>query len=278
MIHIRALTADDLPLGMQLKEQAAWNQTEADWRRLLAMEPEGCFVAEVDGRPMATTATCIFGTVAWVAMVLVDTAMRGRGTGTALMQHALAFLDARGVRSIRLDATPLGRPVYEKFGFAPQFELARLEGTLPSAPAVAGVTTANQEDWETLLRLDREVTATDRRKWLLRLFAERPDALLVARQKGDLTGFATSRFGSRALYLGPCIASPEAGPLLFADAWRRGAGQLVYLDIPVKNKPALEMAQAQGLTVQRHLLRMCRGEMIQERVECLWASSGPELG
>ncbi len=278
MIHIRALTADDLPLGMQLKEQAAWNQTEADWRRLLDMEPEGCFVAEVDGRPVATTATCIFGSVAWVAMVLVDRMARGRGIGTALMQHALAFLDGRGVRTVRLDATPLGRPVYEKFGFVPQFELARREGTLPSAPAVVSVATANQEDWENLLRLDREVTATDRRKWLLRLFADRPDALRVIRQEGEITGFATSRPGSRALYLGPCLASPEAGPLLFTDAWHRGTGQLVCLDIPVDNKPALQMAEAQGLTVQRHLLRMCRGDLIQERVECLWASSGPELG
>src|SRR5215470_13964397 len=103
------MTVDDIPLGMRLKEQAGWNQTEADWRRFLDLEPEGCFVAELDSVPAGTTLTCTFGPVAWIAMVLVDAALRGRGIGKALMVHALDFLDRRGVRTVRLDATPLGQ-------------------------------------------------------------------------------------------------------------------------------------------------------------------------
>src|SRR5712692_11935001 len=107
MISIRRMTAADIPFGMGLKEQAGWNQTEADWQRCLELEPAGCFVAELDGTPVGTTTTCIFGPVAWVAMVLVEAAFRNRGIGTTLMRYALAFLDERGVRTVRLDATPL---------------------------------------------------------------------------------------------------------------------------------------------------------------------------
>src|SRR5438270_10324239 len=98
------MTAADVPLGLRLRGQAGWNQTEADWRRFLRLQPDGCFVAELDGAPAGTTAAFVFGPVAWVAMVLVDEAVRGRGVGTALMRHALALLDGRGVRSVRLDA------------------------------------------------------------------------------------------------------------------------------------------------------------------------------
>jgi GNAT superfamily N-acetyltransferase len=87
------MTVADVPLGMRLKEQAGWNQTEADWRRFLDLEPEGCFVAELDGQPVGTTTTCVFGSVAWVGMVLVDPAVRGRGVGRSLMKHALDWLD-----------------------------------------------------------------------------------------------------------------------------------------------------------------------------------------
>jgi GNAT superfamily N-acetyltransferase len=272
------MTILDVPLGMRLKHQAGWNQTEADWRRFLDLEPEGCFVAELDGTPVATTVVCTFGPVAWVAMVLVDAAARGRGIGTALMRHALAYLDERGVRSVRLDATPLGRPLYEKLGFVAQFELARHEGVLPSAAKATGVEPAHPEDLEELLALDRAATATDRRPLLLRLFAEQPDVVRVVRRDGRCVGFVTARLGTRALQIGPCIASVEAGPLLFADAWHRYAGEYVFIDIPTGNMRAAAMAAAQGLTVQRHLLRMCRGEGIVERVEELWASSGPEKG
>src|SRR5437764_6600293 len=99
MLHIRVMSAADIPFGMRLKQQAGWNQLEADWRRYLDLQPDGCFVAELDGQPVGTAATSLFGSVAWIALVLVDNAVRGRGIGTALMERALAFLDQRGVRT-----------------------------------------------------------------------------------------------------------------------------------------------------------------------------------
>jgi GNAT superfamily N-acetyltransferase len=278
VLCIRRMTALDVSLGMRLKSQAGWNQTEADWQRFLDLEPEGCFVAELDGVPMATTVVCTFGPVAWVAMVLVDAAVRGRGIGTELMRHALAYLDGRGVRSVRLDATPLGRPLYEKLGFVAQFELARHEGVLPPAPQATGVEPARPEDFEELLAQDRAVTATDRRLLLLRFFAEQPNAVRIVRRAGRCLAFLTARPGTRALQIGPCIAAPDVGPLLFADAWHRYAGEYVFIDIPMGNTRAVDLVAAHGLTVQRHLLRMCRGEVIVERIEELWASSGPAKG
>jgi hypothetical protein len=38
------------------------------------------------------------------------------------------------------------------------------------------------------------------------------------------------------------------------------------------------MAHRMGLTVQRHLVRMCRGQPVSELTNHIWASSGPELG
>src|SRR5438309_1879941 len=52
--RIRAMTAEDLPLGLSLSRQAGWNQTEEDWRRLFALQSDGCFVAELEGRIVAT--------------------------------------------------------------------------------------------------------------------------------------------------------------------------------------------------------------------------------
>src|SRR5437899_2322980 len=128
MMTIRLMTMDDLPLGQHLTRQAGWNQTEADWRRMLDLQPDGCFVGEGEGAPVATTTTCLFGRTAWVAAVLDEEALRRRGLGRALMQRALAFLESCGVTAVRLDATPLGRPLYEQLGFRAQFEVVRYAG------------------------------------------------------------------------------------------------------------------------------------------------------
>jgi GNAT superfamily N-acetyltransferase len=278
MIHLRPLTAADLPLGLHLSRQAGWNQTPDDWRRCLGLQPDGCFVAECDGAPAGTTTTCVFGRVAWVAMVLVEERFRRRGVGRALMEHALAFLDGQGVRTVRLDATPVGQPLYEQLGFRQQFRLDRYDGVLPpdNRPAAAGVVTAPPGQWEGLAALDAAVTRTDRRTFLLRLFAERPGLVRAVVEADGLRGFTAARIGSQALQIGPCVG--PAGAVLLEDACRRHAGRRIYLDVPEANRQAADLATARGLTVQRRLVRMCRGEPVVEREDLLWTSSGPEKG
>jgi GNAT superfamily N-acetyltransferase len=268
----------DLPLGLRLSRQAGWNQTEADWRRLLALQPDGSFAAEWQGVACGTALALLFGPVAWVAMVLVDEALRGRGIGTALMRHVLAFLDGRGIKTVRLDATPLGRPLYERLGFVEQFCLARYDGMLPPAPAVAGVETAPPKEWDQLAALDATITGTDRRRVLVSLFAEQPGQVRCFRRGGEAVGFLAARPGARATHLGPCLVDAEAGPLLLDDAGHRLAGQRVFLDVPAANAAAARWAEGRGLVVQRHLTRMVRGVAVCERLEGLWASSGPEKG
>lgn len=277
-IHIRLMTAADLPLGMRLKASNGWNQTEADWRRYLELQPDGCFVAELDDMPVGTLTTCIFGTVAWIAMVLVDADFRGRGIGKALLGHALDYLEGQGVCSVRLDATPLGQPLYEKLGFVAEYSLHRYEGTLLAAGAVAGVEPLPADQVEEVLRLDRFVTRTDRRKLLQRLVSEFPEAGRIVRQPDGMAGFCAARPGTRALQIGPCLAKGSAGYPLLEDARRRYGGMPVFMDIPTENQAAVRWAEGTGLTVQRALLRMCRGPRLDEQITALWASSGPEMG
>lgn len=285
MISVRPMTPADLDLGMRLKEQAGWNQTRADWERFLALEPDGCFVAELPGEPVGTTVTCVFGSVAWIAMVLVDERMRGQGIGGALVRHALAFADKRGATSVRLDATALGRPLYEKLGFVAQCELQRFAGVL-TPPATLETTTrramtirqAMPVDYPRLLELDRRATKIDRRKFLLRWFAERPTSVFKAEADGVLRGYLATRAGSGAIQLGPCIADEEAGGQLLAHACQKLAGEQALIDVPVEREDAAQFVSGAGLAPQRSLLRMCRGPTFIDDRSLLWASSGPELG
>ncbi len=278
MIRLRRMTAADVPFGMELKAQSGWNQTEADWQRCLALEPDGCFVAEWNGTPAGTTTTCVFSPVAWVAMVLVRPELRGRGIGKALMEHALAYLNEQGVQTIRLDATALGQPLYEKLGFIAQFTLDRFEGILPHHAPLVQVRPGRSADMGNLLDLDRKTTATDRSKLLELLISEAPAELRLVERRGQIAGFLLTRQGSNALQIGPGIADQTAGPLLLADVCSRHAGRRVYVDVPAANHEATRTVRGLGLTVQRQLTRMSRGVLIQENLETLWASSGPEKG
>ena len=273
------MTVEDVPLGRRLNDQAGWNQTEADWHRFLELQPDGCFVAELSGRPVGTTTTCIFGSIAWVAMVLVDKEARGRGIGTRLMGHALAYLDRCGVRSVRLDATPLGRPIYEKLGFVAEYELARWEGVPSGAALSAGGVPASADRLDAVCALDRRATGTDRRRLIDRLCRHQAGAMQVFTAGEKVLAYLTVRCGSRATQIGPAVAlTEEAGRALSDAAMQRFAGGRVFVDVPVANEAATGWARSGGLAVQRYFTRMCRGQAVEDQPAMIWASSGPEKG
>jgi GNAT superfamily N-acetyltransferase len=278
VLDVQIMTEADVPWGMRLKAANGWNQTEADWRRYLELQTDGCFVAVLDGESVGTVTTCIFESVAWIAMMLVDSAHRGKGIGKALMRHALKFLQGGRVRSIRLDATVLGQPLYEKLGFVAEYSLNRYEGILPAGEPAPAVGPLRSDDMEAVLQLDRTVTRTDRRKLLPRLATEFPGSFRAVRRGDRLEGFLGARPGARALQIGPCLAEGTAGLPLLDDARHRYGGSRVYMDVPAGNEPAARWAEDAGLTVQRRLLRMCYGPALDEQVNMLWCSSGPEMG
>src|SRR5687768_13335318 len=205
MLVLRRLTLDDLDFAFALKEQAGWNQTRADWRRFLRLRPDGCFLAQWNGQPVGTVVACLFGSVAWIAMMLVESSLRGRGIGRALMEQALAFAEEQGAASVRLDATPLGQPLYERLGFTPDYWLTRYGGE----PTVVGPTRADLSlvSVDDAAILDQTATGIDRRRLLAALWEEQPGRGLA--HDGKTLGFYASRPGSHAVQIGPCLADPR---------------------------------------------------------------------
>ena len=279
MRDCRVMTESEVTDGMRLKAQAGWNQTEADWRRFLALGGDGCFVAESEGRVVGSVTSCRFGSVGWVAMLLVEKARRGAGVGRGLLTRCLEHLEAGGVRSVRLDATPEGRPLYESLGFRTDFPLRRYAGVVESHEAVEGARPGQPEDFTRIVALDLAATGTDRRALLDRLVRDHPlNSLVGGMAGGPIRGFVLWRPGSSADQIGPCIAEPDAGRALLAAAGRRVAGRPVIIDVPAGHGDAVAWAEGSGLRPRRDFWRMTRGDRVVEDLDRLWAGSGPEMG
>ncbi|MBO9617182.1 MAG: GNAT family N-acetyltransferase [Dyadobacter sp.] len=276
----------DIPFGMQLVQQAGWNQLEADWRRALALHPEGCFLAEQAGAPVGTVTSCILDgrhsgerpPVAWIAMVLVDTSARNQGIGRRLMEHAIAHLDTLGVETQRLDATIFGKGLYEKLGFQEEYEVVRMKG-IPKMQGSLGdeaMPWTRETSIPAILDLDFRVTATHRQAFLHSLLGS--NTFYYSMFEDELA-YAGSRRGRNAVQLGPAVAStPEAGRQICDAMLHHFNGLPVFIDIPVPNKAALRWAKSIGLEEQRRFIRMYRGKKINDKPELIWASSGPEKG
>src|SRR3954453_19720695 len=126
--EVRTLGPADLADALELSRLAGWNQTEADWRRVLALSPDACWGFEEGGRIIATATLVRYDChCAWVGMVLTHPDWRGRGFARRLVAQVLAIARNLGIASIKLDATSQGQPLYESFGFTPEQGVERWE-------------------------------------------------------------------------------------------------------------------------------------------------------
>ncbi|MBI3875105.1 MAG: GNAT family N-acetyltransferase [Verrucomicrobia bacterium] len=283
-LKLRVMTQWDIEFADHLREMANWNQTPDDWRRFLAMEPEGCFVAEWDGIPVGTVTTTTYGAdLAWIGMMLVHPDYRGKGIGRALMEQALNYLKNRNIACIKLDATPMGQPVYEKLGFKPEWTLRRWETrrvNLPAKPMRYRVNDFRYPDMVAVTSMDLSAFGAPRWNRLMRLRCDASRAVVHRSPKGRVTGFGFVRNGMRAIYLGPVVAEsfPAAGALI-KTLVRPLTECAIFWDIPDFNVGAIELAQRLGFLPQRTLTRMFLGKNSNPgRPEMIFGIAAPEVG
>lgn len=279
---LRRLCADDLAAADQLRADLGWNQTISDWQRLLSLSPEGCFAAEQDARIVGTCTTVAYSkALAWIGMMMVHPASRGQGIGNALLQHAVDHLRQLGVRCIKLDATPMGKPLYARIGFVPEWTLTRWEhqgSTLGIEPTPDFIRAPAEKHWPAILDLDAQVCKV-RRGPLLQSLAANSRRVLIHESGGSILGFGMLRGGPRAAYLGPMVAQLGVGEQLVRCLLSGHGDQPIFWDIPDLNQPASDLARQLGFKFHRPLTRMyLDSNLVPSDPFCQWAIADPATG
>jgi ribosomal protein S18 acetylase RimI-like enzyme len=283
-LRLRVLTPADLFFADSLRASVGWNQTLADWERFLALEPDGCFLAEWDGAPAGTATTMVYGAeLAWIGMVLVHPEYRRRGIGRALLEKCIERLRNCRVRCIKLDATPDGKKVYDGLGFKDEWTLTRWERVgLHPQQATPG---ARERSWraaddQAFERIDTAAFGVSRQRLVPVLARQSRAAFVLESGPGQVAGYGLLRSGAHALYPGPVVAaSADTARHLVEALLMRCDRERIYWDIPDQNTAAVEWARQHGFTVQRSLIRMHLGENLAPGDPCQqFALAGPEIG
>lgn len=284
-MRLRIMTEEDVPGGLRLNTLCGWNQTAADWHRFLMNSPCGCFIMEHDRKVVGTATTiCYENQCGWIGMVLVDAEYRNRGIGTQLLKKAIEYLDDSNIRTMKLDATPQGKPLYAKLGFVEEYEIERwILRRLPaaiSATRLSSCVLLSETQMEQILRLDKELFGTDRSFLLRSLHEEAPEFATAVWDLGLPGGYAFGRRGLFADHLGPWMARNSAvAEKAIQEFLARSSRETLIVDCMKSNPKAAEVLGAQGFAPSRPLTRMVRGpNRYPGRPDSFCAILGPEFG
>jgi GNAT superfamily N-acetyltransferase len=252
---ISRLTPNDIPRILELSSEAGWNQTPEDWRLLIDISPDLCFGIECNNQLAATATLVCYGTrLAWLGMVLTRTEFRRRGFARALVSHILEAAGRLGIRTVKLDATAQGQPLYESLGFVAEQEIQRWSGRgLGSESGTNDPSADRQRLKEFLVRRSQSPNDVEAESIL-------------------------HRKGLRASYLGPCLAhSRDSAAKLIQSVLAYDNGQWFW-DLLPANSGAVELANRFGFTLDRRLIRMSRGAALREDESTIYAIAGFEFG
>ena len=257
-VRVRRLRADDIA-AVDTIMRAAYGVDRPYAERIAAyLRQRGMFplVAEHDSRVAGAVFGHDYTTSAYVALMGVDPALHGRGIGYALMTALMAWCDERGFRDVRLDATPAGARLYERFGFTDFGEtivFAR-DRVVENAPS-ARVVPVQASDAATIARVDADAFGADRSPLLEQLLAEH-DALVAT----DARGYVVMQRSSPSTLIGPWIArDARVARDLLDTALARAGDQPPALFVPSVNEAAVDLAAAAGFVPRRTLRHMIRG-------------------
>jgi ribosomal protein S18 acetylase RimI-like enzyme len=257
---IRLLAPADLDFAVAQSEREGWTTSRAWFEALLAHDPDGCFIAEVDGERVGLATTTRFAATGWIGNLIVMPGHRRSGLGSRVFGHCLDGLRASGAATVRLEADPPGVNIYRRFGFVDEFTSLRFRVRATGVTAPPRVVPLGAAALPEIARCDLPAFGDDRGR-LLGLLVERAEAAFEVPGGDGLAGYALVITTLGGVHVGPLVADePQVAAGLLAACLASAAGRIVTIDVPEPNRDAVRLVRELGFEETAPCLRMVWGE------------------
>jgi len=216
------MQAGDLAFAASLTLGEQWHsETLEEFEGFFSRDPAGCLVAEQGGRRVGIGVATSYGDTGFLGQIVVHPEWRGQGIGDRMVGALLSRLRSVGVRSVYLDGTSAGVPLYERHGFRKVQPSLRYAGEVRGLPHPQ-VRPMRAGDLAAVCDLDREWWGEDRSFFLERRWRLHGGLCHVLEQDGAVRGYVLARRRGEKLWVGPwCAAAdvdaPEALLLALAE-------------------------------------------------------------
>lgn len=242
---------------IRLANEEHWGYGTRDLKRMLALDPNGCLVAALDGRPIGLTTAISYGRkLAWIGNVVVQRKHRAAGVGTSLVRSAIKHLLRLRVKRIGLNSYPENRSMYERLNFRTIDGFVRLSITRRTRKPASE---KEEVPFRQILRLDKRAFGADRTRLLRHLLRDFHESWTWILKGAEVSGYSVVKQYQDSSEIGPSISeqiSPDEIATLLESSIALASKWPLELSVPESNQAALEAATRLGFRVERKGLVM----------------------
>lgn len=276
-LKIRKMKRDEAEFAIQMAAGEGWNPGIHDGEIFYETDPDGFFIAEIDGKPIGCASAVAYGdSFGFFGLYVVNPEFREKGIGTKLTEKSLEHL---GNRNIGLDGVLENEKKYQELmKFRSYYSNLRFEGK-GGGEVPDGLVKISDIQFESLLEYDREMFPAPRSTFLEK-WTKQPDSYAFAAvEAGKLKGYGVIRKCQSGYKIGPLFADdPIIAEKIFLALKASVPDEAIYLDVPEPNKKAMEIANKYGMTVMFKTIRMYSREEPDINLEKVYGVTTFELG
>ena len=247
---IRTMSLEDLEEAVTWAAEEGWNPGLHDARCYYQTDPEGFFVLELNGKPIAAISAISYGReYGFIGFYIVKPEFRGRGFGLRLWRRAMEYLQGR---SIGLDGVIEQQKNYSRSGFKLahrniRFELPGMSG-LTKEKHCPEILPINDDLLERVFDYDAHFFPARREQFLKHWIRQPGVASLCWLDNNQVRGYSVMRRCRKGYKVGPLYADDnDVAEQLFSTLITSAGEGPVYLDVPETNREAVKLALTHGM-------------------------------
>lgn len=272
------MTPEDVRTAIEWAAEEGWNPGVHDAECFPAADPEGFFIAEAGGQPVATISVVNYDErFAFAGLYIVQKEFRGKGYGSRLFDHAWRHAEDRIIGGDCVFA--MQEKYRDRDSLMPAFRNIRFEG-IGGGNDPGDLVDARALPFESVLAYDRIHFPANRPAFLHAwLGQEGSTALAFLNPSERIAGLGVIRQCMNGHKVGPLFAdTPEIAEQIFQGLAATAPGEQIYLDTPEPNQAAVALARSHGMTEVFGTERMYTKEIPPLPLHHIFGITSFELG
>ncbi len=274
-ITVRRMNRADVDLAIDWAALEGWNPGLNDAESFYCADPNGFFMAEVNGEPAGCISAVAYDdTFGFMGFYIVRPDLRHEGIGMALWHAAMKYM---GERVIGGDGVVAMLDKYALCGFRIAHHNARYEG-IGRASSSRLVDLADVPFAE-LVSYDRRFFPAPRTAFLKSWISQFGSHCQAVMAGGRLLGYGVIRPCRRGFKIAPLFAdTPDIAEELFVSLASIARDEPVFFDIPVCNQAARQLVDRHAMTMVFETARIYRGTPPGLPLDQIYGITSFELG
>lgn len=277
-LQIRNLRPEEIAFAVDWAAAEGWNPGLSDAACFAIPDPNGFFVGEIDGEPVATVSCVNYDDrFAFLGFYIVRAGFRDRGHGLRIWNAAIAHA---GARVIGLDGVVAQQDNYKKSGFQLAYANIRYGGIVAAAlRPPADVVALDTIPFALVEADDATIFPAPRSAFLRAWIGASGHVGRALLRDGKLAAWGVIRPCRTGRKIGPLVADDRAAADAIVQALLASAnGGAVFLDVPAVNREAVALAGSLGLKPVFETARMYTGPIPLLRIDRVFGVTSFELG